>query len=87
MSIGLEASASVTSNDSDPLDYPDPANFNLNDTHDQLIFMHKYEDAQQHDPSVKYAVVIFYLILVSCYVSPRCHVSLCQSRFVKDMSI
>lgn len=24
----------------------------------------RYEDAQQHDPSVKYAVVIFYLILV-----------------------
>jgi len=28
----------------------------------------RYEDAQQHDPSVKYAVVIFYLLLVSFHL-------------------
>ncbi len=69
--MGAEAGASVSSNDSDPMEYPDPASFNLNDTHDQLVFMHRYEDAQQHDPSVKYAVVIFYLILVGCCLSIR----------------
>ena len=78
MSIDLEASASV-SNGSDPMEYPDPGKFNLNDTHEQLVFMHRYEDAQQHDPSVKYAVVIFYLILVGCYLSSCCHIKLCQS--------
>ncbi|CAL5224408.1 g7090 [Coccomyxa viridis] len=61
----LSVSASAASNASNELEYPDPANFNLNDTHEQLVFMHKYEDAQQHDPSVKYAVVIFYLILLT----------------------
>ena len=37
---GLEASASASENETG-LEYPDPAMFNLNDTHDQLVFMHK----------------------------------------------
>ncbi len=37
---GLEASASASGNETD-LEYPDPTKFNLNDTHDQLAFMHK----------------------------------------------
>ncbi len=37
----LDLSASAASNSSNDLEYPDPANFNLNDTHEQLVFMHK----------------------------------------------
>lgn len=37
----LSVSASAASNASNELEYPDPANFNLNDTHEQLVFMHK----------------------------------------------
>ena len=59
------AEASTSSNDSEDADYPDPKTFNLNDTHDQELFLHQYEVAQQHDPAVKYAVVVFYIILVS----------------------
>jgi hypothetical protein len=59
------AEASTSSNGSDEFaDYPDPKAFNLNDTHDQEVFLHQYEVAQQHDPAVKYAVVVFYIILV-----------------------
>lgn len=51
-------------------DYPDPHNFNLNATHDQEVFLHQFEEAQAHDPQVKYAVFIFYAIMVrtSCLV-------------------
>ena len=45
--------------------YPDPLNFNLNDTHEQEMFLQQYQAAQEHDPQVKYAIFIFYAILVS----------------------
>lgn len=45
--------------------YPDPVNFNLNDTHEQELFLEQYQAAQEHDPQVKYGILIFYAVLVS----------------------
>lgn len=46
-------------------EYPDPASYNLSDRHDQQLFMQKYQAAQQHDPQMKIAILVFYLIIVS----------------------
>ena len=37
----VDLTASASGNDSSDLEYPDPANFNLSDRHEQLVFMHK----------------------------------------------
>ena len=37
----LDLTASASGNDSNDLEYPDPASFNLSDRHEQLVFMHK----------------------------------------------
>ncbi len=61
----IVADTSTSYNDSEEFaDYPDPKMFNLNDTHDQEVFLHQFEVAQTRDPQVKYAVAVFYLILV-----------------------
>lgn len=62
----LDSAATTSGNLSivDIDEYPDPAMFNLNDTHDQQLFMQQYQSAQQHDPQIKVAIAVFYMIIV-----------------------
>ncbi len=62
--LGSNASTSDTLGVSETDAYPDPAIYNLTDRHDQQLFMQRYQAAQQHDPQMKIAILVFYLIIV-----------------------
>jgi len=63
--LGSVGSSNVSFSGNDTDEYPDPARYNLTDRQDQLLFMQRYQIAQRHDPQLKFAVLIFYVTIVS----------------------
>lgn len=63
--LGSEGSSNVSFSGNETDEYPDPARYNLSDRQDQLLFMQRYHIAQRHDPQMKYAVLFFYVTIVS----------------------